>query len=1161
MPRVFLSYSHDSPEHAERVLDLADRLRADGVDAWIDQYDPAPAEGWPLWMERQVEQADRVLAVCTATYRRRFDDRQAEGGLGVRWEGAILRGELYRRKAGFVVPVLFTRDDADYIPTAMRDGTHFVLPADHQKLYRHLTDQPRTPAPPLGEIRKLPSRQRRSLFGKTVPEKTEHKDTKLTAYRAWAKQRFQHVDLIGLGQGEMRLDLDEIYVPLRVSGLGRWRGFGDDEVELAAPRSPELKSPADTGSSLRDGDWRHAGPFRGELEDLDVEDIFHHLNERHALVLGEPGSGKTTALHKLHKVCASGPTSLGLEPETLPVFVRLRTLGPQRTSGSLADYLDAELAEAAGGRLPEGVGEQLVQHGRLLLLFDGLDEVAEENHRVDALRFLLWSLSRLDSARAVFSCRHGGWSAKLQNLDLRETSQLDVRPFEDEQIAELVERWHREAARTLQHYSMHEALAAAARLNRTLLQDREYASQQIKVLVSTPLLLTLLCLVVLRGGEIPKRRADFYEECVRVLLGSWRQQTGRKAPAEPSEMAEALEILAFFLHLGERKDDLELFEALLQLKKKLGWKPEQSRRVFDWLVQDAALLAGFGDRHYGFPHLGLQEHLAARHLAAHPEALQKIGEHYRESWWREVLQLLSSLPERSSFGPLSRFLLERGALENAQGLFRECLRAARRLELEPLREAFFEGETGGQHAVLNLLATHPEPAILSLVQDFVDRDRGISTEVREHAESLLRSQADDARVRRGVFLAHAADAETAVLDKLAQVLDDSGLEVLNPTGWPSWRDCFDTAGGAEAILLPLGTGTADAEATSLAEIYELPVWVLRLPGEHRPPLPEAWNELDVIELPGTFDPSALDRLLPSLYRLERSMPFSRSTRSATRGRDIFSLSATTRNTEVLRGGTVQARPAQSPRAAKVGEPFTEPVTGERFLPVPAGRFQMGAFVHDDEKPVHWVRLSDFWLARTPVTNQQYGLFLDATKREPPKFWRDRRFSDPQQPEVAVDWHDAVAYCEWLSATSESGLTFLLPSEAQWEYAARGGESRKYPWGNERPSEQRADFARSGGEGPRTVGSRAGGVGPFGHLDLAGTVWEWCRDYWEKDYSRWAETEPLDPVGEADPDLRPLRGGSWLLDASYLRSAFRDGNRPGVRYVSIGFRVCCLPPSL
>lgn len=164
-PKVFISYSHDSARHQERVLGLADRLRADGVDAEIDQYNMAPPEGWPLWCERQVAAADIVLMVCTKTYRRRVSGDEEPGqGLGVVWEARIIRQLLYDAGAlsDKFVPVLFSDASPADIPTPIKGGTRYVIDAEdgYEELYRRLTGQPRLLRPALGEIRALPARQR-----------------------------------------------------------------------------------------------------------------------------------------------------------------------------------------------------------------------------------------------------------------------------------------------------------------------------------------------------------------------------------------------------------------------------------------------------------------------------------------------------------------------------------------------------------------------------------------------------------------------------------------------------------------------------------------------------------------------------------------------------------------------------------------------------------------------------------------------------------------------------------------------------------------------------------------------------------------------------------------------------------------------------------------
>ena len=165
-PLVFISYCHDTVEHQERVLDLADRLRADGIDAEVDQYNAAPPEGWPLWCERQIEAADVVLIVCTETYHRRVGGEEQPGkGLGVVWEAAIIRQLLY--DAGAVstkfVLVLFADGSPEHILTPVRSWSRYVVDTEdgYDGLYRRLTGQPRLPRPPLGAIRPLPSRDRR----------------------------------------------------------------------------------------------------------------------------------------------------------------------------------------------------------------------------------------------------------------------------------------------------------------------------------------------------------------------------------------------------------------------------------------------------------------------------------------------------------------------------------------------------------------------------------------------------------------------------------------------------------------------------------------------------------------------------------------------------------------------------------------------------------------------------------------------------------------------------------------------------------------------------------------------------------------------------------------------------------------------------------------
>ena len=162
-PKVLISYSHDSPEHMARVLDLADRLREDGVDADIDQYVLAPEKGWATWMEQQIRDADFILVVCTETYRRRADGKEEFGkGRGVIWECILTYQHLYDAAASNTrfLPVVFEDSHGVFIPTPLQPTSHYCIARKegYEELYRRLTNQPRVLKPPLGKLKILDSR-------------------------------------------------------------------------------------------------------------------------------------------------------------------------------------------------------------------------------------------------------------------------------------------------------------------------------------------------------------------------------------------------------------------------------------------------------------------------------------------------------------------------------------------------------------------------------------------------------------------------------------------------------------------------------------------------------------------------------------------------------------------------------------------------------------------------------------------------------------------------------------------------------------------------------------------------------------------------------------------------------------------------------------------
>jgi sulfatase modifying factor 1 len=218
--------------------------------------------------------------------------------------------------------------------------------------------------------------------------------------------------------------------------------------------------------------------------------------------------------------------------------------------------------------------------------------------------------------------------------------------------------------------------------------------------------------------------------------------------------------------------------------------------------------------------------------------------------------------------------------------------------------------------------------------------------------------------------------------------------------------------------------------------------------------------------------------------------------------------------------------------------------------VPEGAFLMGSEEgQENERPVHRVWLGPFRLGRFPVTNREYSIFVEQTGAPFPPFLKDPIFSHPDQPVVGTSWHDAVAYCKWLS--ERSGRRFRLPTEAEWERAARGGlEGRLYPWGDEPPWERPYpgyDLQRGG---PERVG--AGAANGFGLYGMGEGVHEWCHDWYDPGYYR--VSPQRNPQGPASGARKVSRGGSWRHRVKFSRCAARSSLPPSFRYADYGFRL-------
>jgi formylglycine-generating enzyme required for sulfatase activity len=233
--------------------------------------------------------------------------------------------------------------------------------------------------------------------------------------------------------------------------------------------------------------------------------------------------------------------------------------------------------------------------------------------------------------------------------------------------------------------------------------------------------------------------------------------------------------------------------------------------------------------------------------------------------------------------------------------------------------------------------------------------------------------------------------------------------------------------------------------------------------------------------------------------------------------------------------------------------------GMPLMYVPAGPFLMGSNPNDagaesDEYNQRTVTLEAFWIDKYEVTNAQYALCMaDGACQLQSNLGSDKRsayYNDPQYtdfPVIWVSWNDASAYCAWAGRR--------LPTEAEWEKAARGENRQTYPWGNQAPTCELANFNNCKGD-TTAVGSYPAGAGPYGALDMAGNVLEWVRDWYGKIYYKTGSSE--NPTGPSSGQYRVHRGGAWNDYVFEVRAAERDNRDPTLRRDFIGFR-CARSP--
>ena len=754
----------------------------------------------------------------------------------------------------------------------------------------------------------------------------------------------------------------------------------------------------------------------------------------HAVLLGDPGSGKTTFANFLALVLAGdllgdetvNRSLLGDSWKSgprLPLRVVLRDFAAQLESNS-KETPGEQLLRHFVGSLGAGLAgfepllcKHLVEDGGILIL-DGFDEVPAAHHRREIVKQAVLDLRR-SFPRLRFLLTSRTYAYQRQQWRLPDFTEAVLAPFSDEQVQAFVGHWYAHVCTVRRNLT-----PDAAKGRATLLQHAIDRSPYLRELARRPLLLTLMAsLHAWRGGTLPGQREELYEESVNLLLDFWEKpktvvgSDGRPVLQTESaaewlntprqQVREALEGLAFKIHAEQpdRTGAADMKEQdLVQALVAAAGADTRPARVVEYIRDRAGLLINRAEGVYGFPHRTFQEYLAARHLtvAGFPDKLVELARDDIERW-REVVLLAGA-------------------------------KAAR----------------GAHHSAWSLVAALcPDPYEPRETGRPVDRDWGL------------------------VMLA-------------GQILTETGIH-------------------RAAELSKVNRNSLDRVRDWLAALVG---------GGHLP---------------------AVDRAAAGV----------------TLGR--------------------LGDPRKGVGLISEGGPDID------WIEIPAGPFTMGAdkpaAKYDDEMPQFSCGLitRPYGISRYPVTVAQYACFVRAGGYEEARFWTEAGwtwrqekqidgpidfgevYQTPNHPRVGVSWFEATAFCGWLAEAL--GRSISLPSESQWERAARHTDGSVYPWGNEEACKTHCNMGETGIGHTSAVGAFPSGNAECGAADMAGNVLEWCQTQWLEDYEEYARKVNDGPEGTG---ARVLRGGAFNNDSNDVRCAIRDRNAPDNRDLNVGFRVVASP---
>ncbi|MBN1931273.1 MAG: SUMF1/EgtB/PvdO family nonheme iron enzyme [Desulfobacterales bacterium] len=471
------------------------------------------------------------------------------------------------------------------------------------------------------------------------------------------------------------IDIADIYVPLRAM------------IDLRATGHSYFADAEDAENCLRK---------QGVDREISVPDAFREAEKmkpprRGIVILGDPGSGKTTHMKRILLWCLRGELSqIGLPEDMIPVFLPLREL--KDVNSGLDAFIQGQLAHPLLDT-PKDFGKRLLDRGSLLFLLDGLDEVADQNLRSKVSRWIETALKVHRNCRFVVTCRFAGYTEQAR-LDA-DFLEMHVRPLNENQAETFIRNWYRIVETGLISDPVQAKALALEKADHLIdrLRKPEFRARRIFEMTRNPLLLTNICLVHQSRNNLPQTRALLYDECIDVLLEKWRGAIGFQSRIKTQGGRLVLQPAALWMHQEEnrrRASAAELSPIIEPALKAVGWQHGSASDFLELIRDESGLLTGWSGDQYGFMHLGFQEYLAAREIQNRAfrdrKILRELAKRFGESWWQEVTLLLLALDNPCLFAEFMEEVVKLSAFADYTEFMAMCLEESSERTVEPFME-------------------------------------------------------------------------------------------------------------------------------------------------------------------------------------------------------------------------------------------------------------------------------------------------------------------------------------------------------------------------------------------------------------------------------------------------------------------------------------------